>query len=109
MASEPRDVLEEEPPAITVGRLKLLPDEFQASYDGTELGLTYRQFRLLLLFASRPGRVLRRDVIAAEVWDGDAPGRSVDIQVSRLRKMLPPGAIKTVVRVGYRLALPDDH
>lgn len=87
---------------IRAGRLTLVPDDFVATYEGEELDLTYRQFRLLHLFARRPGRLLTRAVIAREVWDGDAPGRSVDIQISRLRKKLPPGAIKTVVRLGYR-------
>jgi two-component system, OmpR family, response regulator VanR len=96
------------PPPIRAGRLTVFPEEFVATYDGEELEITYRQFRLLALFAGHPGRLLRREVIGDRVWDGHAPGRSVDIQVSRLRKKLPPGLIRTVVRVGYRLVIPED-
>lgn len=97
-----------ESPAIRAGLLTVYPDDFVATYAGDELSLTYRQFRLLALFAAHPGRLLRREVIAAEVWDGEAPGRSLDIQVSRLRKKLPPGSIRTVVRVGYRYVPEED-
>ncbi|MEA2433408.1 MAG: hypothetical protein QOG54_865 [Actinomycetota bacterium] len=97
---EKRQVLE-------VGPLSVYPDEFIALCGGEELALTYKEFKLLELFATYPGRLLRRDFIAEHVWAGDAPGRSVDISVSRLRRKLPEGAIKTVVRVGYRLILTE--
>ncbi|MEA2460616.1 MAG: two-component system, OmpR family, alkaline phosphatase synthesis response regulator PhoP [Actinomycetota bacterium] len=90
---------------LQVGKLQVQPEEFLAFYEGRELKLTYKEFKLLELFASFPGRLLTRDFIATNAWAGDAPGRSVDISVSRIRKHLPPGAIKTIVRVGYRLTL----
>ena len=102
MSPDPVVELDAPSPPLSAGGLTLLPDDFVASYDGQELDLTYRQFRLLQLFAAHPGRLLRRDVIARHAWDGEAPGRSVDIQISRLRKKLPPGVIQTVVRLGYR-------
>ncbi|MCA1703493.1 MAG: winged helix-turn-helix domain-containing protein [Actinobacteria bacterium] len=90
---------------LRVGKLVVEPEEFLATYEGRELSLTYKEFKLLELFASFPGRLLTRPFIATNAWAGDAPGRSVDISISRIRKQLPPGAIKTVVRVGYRLTL----
>jgi DNA-binding response OmpR family regulator len=90
---------------LQVGALRVQPSEFLATYEGRELKLTYKEFKLLELLANYPGRLLTREIIRTEAWDGDAPGRSVDISVSRIRKQLPPGAIKTVVRVGYRLVL----
>jgi DNA-binding response OmpR family regulator len=101
------DLSQESPPrrSLEVGPLSVYPDEFIALCGGQELSLTYKEFKLLELFATYPGRLLRRDFIAEQAWEGDAPGRSVDISVSRLRKKLPAGAIKTVVRVGYRLVL----
>lgn len=90
---------------IEVGKLMVVPHEFQATYDGAPLQLTHKEFQLLTLFARKPGRVLNREKIAEEVWGGLAPGRTIDIHVSRLRRRLPPGAITTVIRVGYRLTL----
>jgi DNA-binding response OmpR family regulator len=93
---------------IRAGRLTVLPDDFVARLDGEELRLTYRQFRLLALLVAQPGRLLTRERIGREVWDGEAPGRSIDIQMSRLRKKLPPGSIRTVVRLGYRYVPAED-
>ena len=62
-------------------------------------------FEPLALLARYRGRVLSRDQIALQVWGGSAPGRTIDIHISRLRRKLPTGAIKTVIRVGYRLGL----
>jgi DNA-binding response OmpR family regulator len=94
-----------DPRVVRIGPLEVFPDEFLATCGGRELQLTYKEFKLLELFVTHPGRLLRREFIAERAWDGYAPGRSVDISVSRLRKKLPPGAIKTVVRVGYRFVL----
>ena len=94
------------PDVLQVGDLTVYPDEFIAVYQGAELSLTFKEFKLLELFARNPGRLLKREFIAQQAWDGDAPGRSVDISISRLRKKLPPDAIKTVIRVGYRFVLP---
>ncbi|MGH9198871.1 MAG: winged helix-turn-helix domain-containing protein, partial [Acidimicrobiia bacterium] len=89
----------DKPQVLQIGALSVYPDEFIAVYNGRELVLTFKEFKLLELFATYPGRLLRREFIAEHAWAGDAPGRSVDISVSRLRKKLPDGAIKTIVRV----------
>jgi two-component system alkaline phosphatase synthesis response regulator PhoP len=91
--------------AIQVGPLRVLPEEFVATLNGERLVLTSKEFELLVLLASNPGRVMRRDRIAREVWGSQAPGRSIDIHIARLRSRLPDGAIETVVRVGYRFSL----
>ena len=90
---------------IRAGPLVIDEDAFAAWLDGKRLELTHKEFRLLVLLARNPGRVLRRTRIGMEVWDGHAPGRTIDIHVSRLRRLLPGGSIETVIRVGYRLAL----
>ncbi len=70
--------------------------------------LTYREAKLLQLFASHPNQVLERDFILKSVWEdeGIMVGRSVDVFVSRLRKMLrddPALQLMAVHGVGYRL------
>ncbi len=70
--------------------------------------LTYRETKLLHLFVSHLGQLLERDFILQSVWqdEGIIVGRSVDVFVSRLRKMLREDAtvrIATVHGVGYRL------
>ena len=90
---------------VAVGPLEIDPEEFIAFLDGSRLRLTPKEFGLLTLFARNPGRLLRREFIEREVWDGHASGRTIDIHISRLRHLLPAGAIQTVIRVGYRLVL----
>lgn len=70
--------------------------------------LTYREAKLLHLFASHPNQLLERDFILQSVWEdeGIIVGRSVDVFVSRLRKLLRDDAglrIVAVHGVGYRL------
>ena len=93
------------PAAVAVGHLMFGAAAMAASLDGRPLPLRRKEFDLLALMARHPGRVLTRERIAREVWDGDAPGRTIDIHVARLRASLPPGAIETVVKIGYRFSL----
>jgi hypothetical protein len=70
--------------------------------------LTYREAKLLHLFAQHPNQVLERNMILENVWadEGVLVGRSVDMFVSRLRKMLrddPTLQLVAVHGVGYRL------
>jgi len=70
--------------------------------------LTYREAKLLNLFAGNKNQVLERDFILKSVWEdeGIIVGRSVDVFVSRLRKMLLSDRqvkISAVHGVGYRM------
>jgi DNA-binding response OmpR family regulator len=87
--------------------LRLEPDGFRASLDGTPLELTRTEFELLHLLLRNPGRAFSRSYLLDAVWGehyvtGD---RSVDNSILRLRRKL--GAlgdqIETVWGVGYRL------
>jgi hypothetical protein len=76
--------------------------------NGTRHDLTYREAKLLNLFVSHSNQLLERDFILQQVWadEGILVGRSVDVFVSRLRKLLrddPSVQIVTVHGVGYRL------
>jgi hypothetical protein len=75
---------------------------------GTRQSLTFREAKLLQFFAERPNQVLERDAILAAVWEdeGIIVGRSLDVFVSRLRKILqkdPSLKLANVHGVGYRL------
>jgi two-component system phosphate regulon response regulator PhoB len=73
---------------------------------GQEAMVSALEFRLLVLFHERRGRVLGRDLLLDEVWgaEKDVTARNVDTHVKRLREKL--GAvgeyIETVRGVGYR-------
>lgn len=74
--------------------------------------LTFRETKLLRLFADNPDRLLERDFILRQVWadEGVLVGRSVDVFVSRLRKKLAADSsvgIVAVHGVGYRLEIKN--
>jgi DNA-binding response OmpR family regulator len=76
---------------------------------GAEVHLTRTEFDLLLALARRPGQVLAREQLLAEVWawpnvpTGAAASRVADSHVKSLRRKLGPGRIRTVHGVGYAL------
>lgn len=77
--------------------------------DGTPIDLTSAEFELLECFVTRPGRVLSREQLMD--WTrgrkSDAFDRTIDVQISRLRKKIETGSealIKTVRNAGYILA-----
>ncbi|MGH9195618.1 MAG: winged helix-turn-helix domain-containing protein [Acidimicrobiia bacterium] len=88
---------------IQAGELHVFPEEFAVFLKGQRIEMPFKEFRLIVLLAQNYGRVVTRKRIVDEVWDGDAPGRTVDVHMARLRSRLPEGAIQTIVKVGYRL------
>ncbi len=81
---------------------------------GVAVELTAADFDLLACFVTRPGRVLSRDQLM-DLTRGrraEAVDRTIDVQVSRLRKKLetgPESLIKTVRSAGYVLAVPVEE
>lgn len=67
--------------------------------------LTFKEFELLRLLASRRGTVLTRDEILSTVWNYDFMGetRTVDMHIKALRQKLGEGYITTVRSVGYKM------
>jgi DNA-binding response OmpR family regulator len=81
---------------------------------GRPVPVTPLEFKLLALFAQRPGRVLTRRVLIDEAWGRDTAitERVVDNQISNLRKKIEPEAdaprfLKSVRGIGYRFDVED--
>jgi two-component system, OmpR family, response regulator len=75
--------------------------------EGVETQLTFRELKLLQLFYQHKNKLLEKDFILKSVWGDDViiVGRSVDVFVSRLRKLLkdnPSVKFTNVHSVGYR-------
>ena len=99
--------------AITVGGLRLDLDAHEASLDGRPLELTARAFDLLAYLASRPGKLISKRELLAEVWRQPYGGadKTVDVHISWLRKELgesaaDPKYLHTRRGVGVRLVDP---
>ncbi|MFG2137201.1 response regulator transcription factor [Streptomyces sp. NPDC048650] len=104
-----------EPPSrvMRVGGLSIDPLRRQAELDGAALDLTRREFDLLAFLAGRPGVVVARKELLAEVWQqsyGD--DQTIDVHLSWLRRKLGETAAKprylhTLRGVGVKLEPPQ--
>jgi len=93
---------------LHVGNSKLDVSGQLLFYGGFRQTLTFRETKLLRLFASSPDQLLEREFILSQVWadEGVLVGRSIDVFVSRLRKKIaadPSIAIVAIHGIGYRL------
>ncbi|HWA54486.1 MAG TPA: response regulator transcription factor, partial [Solirubrobacterales bacterium] len=102
--------LDEAPPPIEVGSLRVDPGMRTVTLDGEEISLTQREFDLLAYLASHPGQVFSRDQLMDAVWGFPFydDTSTVTVHVRRLRAKLgddpsAPRFIETVWGVGYRL------
>ena len=91
---------------IICGDLEIDPAAREVRKAGVPVELTYKEFELPKLLASRRGMVLSRDDILQAVWDYNFAGetRTVDMHVKTLRQKLGEGYIQTVRGVGYKMA-----
>lgn len=109
-------VTNEQVEMVTIEREPVLQfGAYRLDYSGQKLmykdnihNLTYREAKLLHLFVTNANQILDRSTILEKVWadEGVLVGRSVDMFVSRLRKMLkedPTIQIVAVHGIGYRL------
>ena len=92
---------------IKFGQLFIDLEKYEVINNGRRVSLTYKQFQLLVLLASSPGRVYSREVLLSQVWGYEYLGgtRTVDVHVRRLRsKIEDPDHpfIETIWNVGYR-------
>jgi DNA-binding response OmpR family regulator len=97
----------EGPEALADGPLRIDVGTRRAEVAGRDLGLTRKEFDLLVELIRQRGRVLTRERLLETVWGYDYPGetRTVDVHVRRLRQKLGSPVderVETVVGVGYR-------
>ncbi|MEU7136045.1 response regulator transcription factor [Streptomyces sp. NPDC046261] len=101
------------PTVLRVGGLSVDPLRRLAELDGTALDLTRREFDLLAYLAGRPGVVVPRKELLAEVWQQSyGEDQTIDVHLSWLRRKLGETAAKprylhTVRGVGVKLEPPQ--
>ena len=92
---------------LRVGDLVINRTNYEVSVKGRRVNLRFKEYELLLLIASSPGRVYTREALLNLVWGYDYLGgtRTVDVHVRRLRSKIEDANhsfIETVWNVGYR-------
>ncbi|GAB3697174.1 hypothetical protein GCM10027592_21040 [Spirosoma flavus] len=113
-SQETTDTLPVSPELIRIGQSTFDPATLTLQSGSTSHTLTYREAKLLRFFVSQPNQVIERDAILKAVWqdEGIIVGRSVDVFVSRLRKLFqddPTVRLIAIHGVGYRLEIrPKD-
>lgn len=91
------------------GSLKIDPESFQISIDGETIALAKKEFEVLMLLATHPGKVFTREEMFQKVWGYTVPiaSRTIDVHISKLREKVGERFIKTLKGVGYKLEVGD--
>lgn len=89
---------------IEVGGLKIDKERYLIIKGSEEFSLPKKEFELIALLSTKPGKVFTRDEILERVWGGDVVvgDRTIDVHVRKLREKLGEEYIKTVKGVGYK-------
>ncbi len=87
-----------------IGDLIINRDEYKVISKGKELVLPRKEFELLSLLASKPGKVFKREDILDKVWGNEVVvgGRTIDVHIRKLREKIGDKRFKTVKGVGYK-------
>src|ERR1035437_9581044 len=89
---------------VDTGGIKIDRERYLITKDDLEINLPKKEFELLDLLASKPGKVFTREVILDKVWGGDAivGDRTIDVHIRKLREKIGDDYIKTVKGIGYK-------
>ncbi len=92
------------PQNLKLGNLVINREEYKIIKDKKELLLPRKEFELLALLASKPGKVFKREEILDVVWGNEVivGGRTIDVHIRKLREKIGDDRFKTVKGVGYK-------
>ena len=92
---------------LTLDDLVIDPVQFIVEYKGNQIILAKKEFELLYLLASKPGRVFLRNEILSQIWGVDVivGDRTIDVHIRKIRQKLGVDCITTVKGVGYKFEL----
>ena len=88
----------------TVSGIRINREKYLIYKEEEEFSLPKKEFELLALLFSKPGKVFTREVILESVWGGEVVvgDRTIDVHVRKLREKLGDDLIKTIKGVGYK-------
>ena len=89
---------------IQIGELVIDREKYLVRYQGNEITLARKEFELMALLASRPGKVFLRNEILNQVWGTEVivGDRTIDVHIRKIRQKLGVDCITTVKGVGYK-------
>ncbi|MCB0446199.1 MAG: response regulator transcription factor [Gelidibacter sp.] len=89
---------------MKIGSLVINREEYKIMHQGKEIILPRKEFELLSLLATKPGKVFKREEILDKVWGNEVVvgGRTIDVHIRKLREKIGDDCFKTVKGVGYK-------
>lgn len=94
---------------FSIGEIVIDHDKYLVYNAGKEIALPRKEFELLALLTSKPGKVFKREDILDKVWGNEVVvgGRTIDVHIRKLREKIGDEYFKTVKGVGYKFELLD--
>ncbi len=92
---------------VEIGDLVIDREAFLVYQDGNKIVLAKKEFELLYLLASKPGKVYTREVILKNIWEDSVvvTNRTIDVHIRKLREKLGDNYVSTVKGVGYKFEI----
>jgi two-component system alkaline phosphatase synthesis response regulator PhoP len=92
---------------LKLGNIEIDSEKYIVYKDGKELSLPKKEFELLSLLASKPGKVFSRKEILNKIWGNDiiVGDRTIDVHIRKLREKLGDNYFKTIKGIGYKFDL----
>ena len=89
---------------LEIGNLVIDREAYLVYKDGVKVVLAKKEFELLYLLASKPGKVYTREVILKNIWEDSVvvTNRTIDVHIRKLREKLGDDCVATVKGVGYK-------
>ncbi|MFT4839186.1 MAG: two-component system alkaline phosphatase synthesis response regulator PhoP [Nonlabens sp.] len=89
---------------VKLGDLIIDRDQYKIVFKKEEMILPRKEFELLSLLTTKPGKVFKREEILDIVWGNEVivGGRTIDVHIRKLREKLGDDSFKTVKGVGYK-------
>ena len=89
---------------IVLDGLTIDREAYKINYNGLDMVLPRKEFELLYLLVSKPGKVFKREVILEKIWGKEVVvgGRTIDVHIRKLREKLGDSKFKTIKGIGYK-------
>lgn len=89
---------------LEIGDLIIDREAYLVYQKGVKVVLAKKEFELLYLLASKPGKVYTREVILKNIWEDSVvvTNRTIDVHIRKLREKLGDDCVATVKGVGYK-------
>jgi two-component system, OmpR family, alkaline phosphatase synthesis response regulator PhoP len=86
-------------------------EKYLVTRDERQIELPRKEFELIKLLCSVPGKVYSRQIIFKKIWGGksNTNERTVDVHISNVRKKLGEDIIRTIKGVGYKIILSESE